>query len=116
VDRRAARAGGDAGLPQHGHRLALLQKGFQRAQLGVDLSERAELGEHELVVSLAEAVQVEDEPAEITISELARLAEEASAPPQPSARREAWPRRVGSVGPVARAGRFRRCGLGSRGG
>ena len=79
MDRGAAWAGGDAGVAQHRHRLVLGEGAFERAQLGVDLTERAELGEHERVVALAEAVQVVDQPAEVAIGELARLAQEARA-------------------------------------
>ena len=79
MDRRAARAGGDAGVAQDGHRLVLGERAFERAQLGVDLAERRELGEHERVVALAEAVEVEDQAAEVAVGELARLAQEARA-------------------------------------
>jgi hypothetical protein len=74
VNRRAARAGGDAGVAQDRYRLALGERGFERAQLGVDVSERAELGDHQRVVTLAEAVQVEDQPAEVAVGELTSLA------------------------------------------
>lgn len=47
---------------------------FERAQLGVDLTERAELGEYERVVASAEAVQVVDQPTEVAVGELAGLA------------------------------------------
>jgi len=73
VDRRATRARGDARLAQDRQRLALLERGFERAQLGVDLAQSAELGEHERVVSLSEAVQAEDQPAQVAICELARF-------------------------------------------
>jgi hypothetical protein len=62
VDRRAARTRGDARLAQDGQRLAFSEGGLQRAQLAVDTAERAQLGAHERVVALAEAVQVEDQP------------------------------------------------------
>ena len=62
---------------------------LERAQLGVDLAERVQLGEHERVVALAEAVQVEDEPAEVAVGELARLAQEARAAARAPARAEA---------------------------
>jgi hypothetical protein len=74
MNRRAARTGGDAGVAQDRHRLALGERGFERAQLGVDVPERAELGDHQRVIALAEAVQVEDQPAEVAIGELASLA------------------------------------------
>jgi hypothetical protein len=40
VNRRAARAGGDACIAQHRHRLMLGKGSFERAQLGVDVPER----------------------------------------------------------------------------
>ena len=89
MDGGAARAGGDAGLAQDGDGLALAEGGFERAQLGVDVPERGELGQHERVVALAEAVQVEDEPAEVAVGELARLAQEARAAADAAARAEA---------------------------
>jgi hypothetical protein len=65
---------------------------------------------------LPEAMQAEDEPSEITIGELARLAQEAGASSQPPARREAGLRLGGGrVGLAVRAHRARRGGLGSRG-
>ena len=66
-----------------------------------------ELGHHEGVVALPEAVQIEDQPAEITVGELARLAQEARAPARAPARAEA---RLGGSGASARAGA---CGPGS---
>ena len=63
--------------------------GLERAQLGVDAGERAQLGEHQRVVALSEAVQVEDEPAEVAVGELARLAQEARAAAHATARAEA---------------------------
>ncbi len=69
--------------------LALAQGAFDRAQLAVDVAERRQLGEHERVVALPEAVQVEDESAEIAIRELACLAQEAQAAARPTARLEA---------------------------
>jgi hypothetical protein len=80
VDGRAAGAGGDPGLAQDGHGLAVGQRGLQRSQLGVDVRERRQLGHHQGVVPLAEAVEVEDEAAEVAVGELARLAQEAHAP------------------------------------
>jgi hypothetical protein len=79
VDRRAARAGGDAGLAHDRHRLTLSQGCLEYAQLGVDVAERGELGDHQRVVALAKAVQVEDQPAEVAVGKLARLAQEARA-------------------------------------
>src|SRR6185437_5962714 len=68
--------------PQPGQKRSSLswmaaQRGFQLAHLGVHLAQRGELGEHQRVVALPEAVQIEHEPAEVAISELARLAQEA---------------------------------------
>ena len=96
VDRRAARAGGDAGVAQDGHRLVLGEGAFERAQLDVDLAERRELGEHERVVALAEAVEVVDQTAEVAVGELARLAQEARAAAHAPALAEAG-RTVGRV-------------------
>jgi hypothetical protein len=84
VDRRAAGTGGDAGLAQHGHRLTFLQGALERAQLGVDLRERVQLGEDQRVVACSEAMQVEDETAEIAVGQLARLAQKARTPTCPS--------------------------------
>ena len=92
VDRGAAGAGGDAGLAQDRHRLALCQGGLERAQLGVDVAERAQLGEHQRVVALAEAVQVEDQPAE-------DRGRRARAPCAGSARRRTRPRALKPGGP-----------------
>jgi hypothetical protein len=92
VDRGAARAGADAGLAENRHRGTLSQRRFERAQLAVDVAEGVQLVEDERVVSLAEAVQVEDEPAEIAIRELAGLAQEAHAPSYAPSRGEAGSR------------------------
>ena len=102
VDRGAAGARGDAGLAQDGDWPALLQGAFERAQLGVDVAERGQLGEHEGVVALPEAVQVEDQAAEVAVGELARLAQEAGAAARATARSEAG--RLGGGGGVRRAG------------
>ena len=85
----AAGARCDAGLTQHGHGLLLAECGLQRAQLRIDLAERAQLGDHQGVVALSEAVQVEDKPAEVAIGELARLAQKARAAAHAPARPEA---------------------------
>jgi hypothetical protein len=76
VDRGAARAGGDAGLAQDGDGATLAECAFQRPQLGVDMPDRGQLGEHQRVVALAEAMQVEHEPTEVSVGELTRLAQE----------------------------------------
>jgi hypothetical protein len=89
VERRAARARGDAGLVQDGHRLVLSQGALKRTQLSVDVAERAQLGDHERVVALSEAVQIEDQPAEVAIGELTRLAQEARTSPRTATRAEA---------------------------
>ena len=89
VDRRAPRTSCDAGLPQDGHRPTLPQHAFQRAQLGVDVPERRQLGENQRVVALPEAVQVEHQPAKVAIAELARPAQEARTAPGAAARAEA---------------------------
>jgi hypothetical protein len=70
----ASWAGRDAGVAQHRHRLIFGESSFERAQLRVDVSKCAELGVYQRVISLAKAVQVEDEPAEVAVSQLARLA------------------------------------------
>ncbi len=57
VERRTARAGGDAGFAQDGHGLVLSQGALQREQLGVDVPERVQLGDDERVVALSEAVK-----------------------------------------------------------
>jgi hypothetical protein len=74
VDRRAARAGGDARLAQDRQAAALLEGCFQGAHLRVDLPQRRQLGEHERVVAPTEAVQVEHQAAEVAVCELTRLA------------------------------------------
>jgi hypothetical protein len=74
VDGGAARACRDTGFAQDRHGLMLIEGGLQRAQLRVDLAERAQLGDHQSVVALPEAVQVEDQPAKVAVGELARLA------------------------------------------
>lgn len=66
---------------------------FESAQLGVDLAQRRELGEHQRVVALAEAVQIEHEPTEIAIGKLARLAQKARATAHAPALAEARRRR-----------------------
>jgi hypothetical protein len=89
VDRSAAHAGGDARLAQDRHGVALAERGFERAHLDVDVFERAQLVEHQLVVALAEPVQVEDESAEVAVCELARLAQETHPPSDAAAGAEA---------------------------
>jgi predicted dinucleotide-utilizing enzyme len=105
VERRAAWAGGDAGLVQDRHRLVLSQGALERPQLGVDVAERAQLGDHERVVALSEAVQIEDQPAEVAIGELTRLAQEARAPARSATRAEAG--LPGIADDAQRAGRER---------
>jgi hypothetical protein len=85
VDGGAARTCRHARLAQHGHSPTLGKGVLQGAQLGVDAPDRLELGEYERVVAAAEPVQVEDEPAEVAIGQLARLAQEAHAPAHSSA-------------------------------
>ena len=89
VDRGAARAGRDPGLAQDRDGLTLAEGRFQRAQLGVDLPKRVQLVEHQLIVALAEAMQVEDEPAEVAVGELPSLAQEARSATCASPRAEA---------------------------
>ena len=57
--------------------------------LGVDVSERRQLRQHQRVVALAEAMQVEDEASEVAIGELACLAQEADPAANPPPRDEA---------------------------
>jgi len=89
VDRRASGAGGDAGLVQDGHGPTFLQSGLKRGQLGVDLAERVQLCHHQRVVALPEAVQGEDQAAEVAVGELTRPAQKADATANTPARAEA---------------------------
>ena len=57
-----------------------MQHPFELAHLAVDLAQHRQLGEHQLVVALAKAMQVEHESAEIAIGELACLTQEARPP------------------------------------
>ena len=84
---------------------------LERPQLAVDVAERVELRQHERVVALAEAVQVEDEAAEVAVGQLAGPAQEAGTPPRPPARAEArlldgwrlgWLAAVRTLRPLAR--------------
>jgi hypothetical protein len=100
VNRRTPGTRGDARLAEHRDLALVAQRALDRAQLPVDLPERPELREHELIVSGAEPVEVEDEPAEVAVRELAGFAQEAEAPAQAPPRGEAR-RPVGTV----RAGR-----------
>jgi len=93
VNRGTARACGDPDFAQHRHRPVVAQAVFEPAQLGVDLTQRGELGEDQRVVALAEAVQVEYESAEIAVGKLARLAQEAGATTHAPALTEAGRRR-----------------------
>jgi hypothetical protein len=88
VDRGAAGAGGYARFVQHRQRLMLLQSALELTQLRIDLGEGAQLGEHERVVALAEAVQIEDKAPEVAVGELAGLAEEANTSAHAPARSE----------------------------
>ncbi len=89
MDRRAAGARGDAGLAQHGDGPTFSQRVFKCTQLGIDVSERRQLGEDQSVVALSEPVQVEDQAAEVAVAELACLAQEARAAPYAAAGAEA---------------------------
>jgi hypothetical protein len=84
VDGGAARTGGDAGLAQHRHGLALLEGALHASQLSIDVTEGGQLGEYEGIVSLAEAVEVEDEAPEVTIGELPSLTQETGSATGPS--------------------------------
>jgi hypothetical protein len=93
VNRGTARARRDPDFAQHRHRPVVAQAVFKPAQLGVDLAQRRELGEHQRVVALAKAVQIEYEPTEIAVGKLARLAQEACATTHAPALTEAGRRR-----------------------
>jgi hypothetical protein len=88
VDRGAAGAGGHAGFVQDRHGPALLEGALELTQLGIHLAESAQLGEDQRVVALSEAVQVEDQAAQVAVAELPCFAEEAQAPAHPPARPE----------------------------
>jgi hypothetical protein len=79
VNRGTAWARRNPNFTQHRHRPVIVQAVFEPAQLGVDLTQRRKLGEHQRVVALAEAVQIEYEPTEITVGKLACLAQETGA-------------------------------------
>jgi hypothetical protein len=93
VNRGTAWACRDPNFAQHRHRPVVTQAVFEPTQLGIDLAQRRKLGEHQRVVALAEAVQIEYEPPEIAIGELACLAQEACATTHASALAEARRRR-----------------------
>lgn len=112
VNRRAARASGNAGVTQHGYRPMLAECSFERPQLGVDLPERSELAHYESIVALAEAVEVEDQTTEIAVGELAGLAQEARAATHPPTLAEAR----GSCGHGGVRLRVRLRSVGRRGG
>jgi hypothetical protein len=88
-----ARARRDPDFTQHRHRSVVTQAAFESAQLGVDLAQCRKLGEHQWIVALAKAVQIEYEPTEIAVGKLARLAQEAGATTHASALAEARRRR-----------------------
>lgn len=73
VNGGAAGAGGDSGFAQDRDGVALLQGPLKGAQLAVELLEDVQLGDHQGVVALAEAMQVEHQSAEVAVGELARL-------------------------------------------
>jgi pyruvate/2-oxoglutarate dehydrogenase complex dihydrolipoamide acyltransferase (E2) component len=112
VDRSAALAGANPCLAQHGHPLLFPKRRFQRAQLGVDLAQLAQLGEHQRIVSLPEAVQAEDEPSQIAIGKLARLAQETHAPAHATARTKAGGCRCLAGIDDVLCTQLRRCGRG----
>lgn len=93
MNRGTAWACRDPNFTQHRHRPVIVQAVFESAQLGVDLTQRRKLGEHQRVVALTEAMQIEYESTEIAIGELARLAQEACATTHASALAEARCRR-----------------------
>src|SRR5262249_12708907 len=75
VDSGAAWTRGNSHFAQHRHRPTVHEHRFQFAQLGVDLAQRRELGKHQWVIALAKAMQVESDPAEVAVGQLARLAQ-----------------------------------------
>jgi hypothetical protein len=98
VDGGAAGAGGDARFAQNGDGHAFFQGVLQRAQLGVDVAEGVQLGQHQRVVALPEAMQVEDQPAEVPVGQLARLVQEARASARTPTRAEPGLADLGTVG------------------
>jgi hypothetical protein len=89
VDRCAPGTGHDPGLAQHGHGLAVLQRRLQRSQLPVYLAQATKLCCQQLLAAATKAVQIEQQPAEITVGELARGAQVTQAPAHSSSRSEA---------------------------
>ena len=89
VQGAAARARGDARLAQLGDVAAVVEHALERAQLAVDVVERGDLRVDEVGAVALEAVEVEDEAAEVAEAELAGPAQVAQAPPQPAAGAEA---------------------------
>jgi hypothetical protein len=77
MNRGAAWARRNPNFAQHCHWPVVAQTVFEPAQLSVDLAQRRKLGEHQWVVALAKAVQIEYESTEIAVGKLARLAQEA---------------------------------------
>jgi hypothetical protein len=77
----AARAGHHAGLAQHRYCLPVIQGVLDSSKLAVHLSQAPELGRQQLVTATAEPVQVEQQPAEISVRELARGAQVAQTAP-----------------------------------
>ena len=82
VQRAAPRALADAGLVQLGDGAPVVEGVLERAQLAIDLVERGELGRDQLVVLAVEAVQVEEQAADVAEPELAHAAEVAQAAAQ----------------------------------
>jgi hypothetical protein len=83
----------DPNFTQHRHRPVVAQAVFEATQLGIELTQRRKLGEHQWVVALAKAVQIEHEPTEVAVGKLARLAQEAGATTHASTLAEARLRR-----------------------
>jgi hypothetical protein len=80
------------------HQLAVvLERGFERAELGIQADESLELGGDDVVAIAVEAVGVEDEAAEVAERELAGAAEVA----QPAAQAGSIPVARGRVRPPA---------------
>jgi hypothetical protein len=68
----------------------LRQGSFEDPELGVDAREGLELCLYDIVVALAEPVQVEHQAAKVSVGELPRRAQEPGAPTHASAVKEAW--------------------------
>src|SRR4029077_10452733 len=89
MQRAAARAHRDPGLTQLGERAAIVERVLERAQLGVDRGERAQLLANEILVDARELVLVADEDDEVAEAQLADAAQVAKPPAKAPAVAEA---------------------------